>query len=257
MNKMTIGKDGKTSEMRRTGRGWRKPVAQFGEKVCFRKIGEDGVSSFASRMTQGIFVCHHDRTGAVLCITKNGVVQSKSWTRQTLSDAWESTNWEGLCGTPWQMVAPELKLTKKVTADKEGAGPPLPRIAVERAPEVEPRRSCVLSADIEAHGHTGGCPGCAALASHGKATKPHNDECRERIRTIIERTLTGKARIHAYKDRIAGTERVKERKRAQVERDAGDGPRVPENRADEQVAFRHADASGGDIRENPSTKRTE
>ena len=29
---------------------------------------------------------------------------------------------EGLCGTPWQMVAPELKWTKKVTADKEGAG---------------------------------------------------------------------------------------------------------------------------------------
>ena len=36
-------------------------MAQFGEKVWFRKIGEDGVSSFASRMTQGIFVGHHDR----------------------------------------------------------------------------------------------------------------------------------------------------------------------------------------------------
>ena len=52
------------------------------------------------------------------------------------------------------MVAPELKLTKKVTADKEGAGPPLPRIMVERAPEVEPRRFYVLSADIEAHGQS-------------------------------------------------------------------------------------------------------
>ena len=39
----------------------------------------------------------------------------------------------------WQMVAPELKLTQRVTADKEGAGPPLPRIAVERTPEAEPR----------------------------------------------------------------------------------------------------------------------
>ena len=70
-------------------------MAQFGENVWFRKIGEDGVSSLASRMTQGIFVGHHDRTGAVLCITKNGVVRGKSWTRQTLSDAWESTNWDG------------------------------------------------------------------------------------------------------------------------------------------------------------------
>ena len=120
MNKMRIGK-------RRKGEwneeNWSKPMAQFGEKVWFRKIGEDGVSSFASRMTQEIFVGHHDRTGAVLCITKNGVMRGWSWTRQTLSEAWESTNWEGLCGTPWQLVARELKLTKKVTADKEGAGP--------------------------------------------------------------------------------------------------------------------------------------
>ena len=115
MNNMRIGKDGKTSE---TEENWSKMEkandAIWREKVWFRKIGEDGVSSFASCMTQG---------GAVLCITKNGVVQGKSWTRQTLSDARESTNWEGLCGTPWQMVAPELKLTKKVAADREGAGP--------------------------------------------------------------------------------------------------------------------------------------
>ena len=67
MNKMRIGKDGKTSEIRRTGRRWRKPMAQLGEKVWFRKIGEDGVSSFAkshdstnlcwpSRQNSGSFV---------------------------------------------------------------------------------------------------------------------------------------------------------------------------------------------------------
>ena len=128
---------------------------------------------------------HNDRTRTNIHITKSRIVQGKSWTRHILSDAWESMNWEGLCGTPWQMSAPELKLTKKVTAEKRGAGPPLPRIVVERAPEVELRRFYVLSADIEAHGHTGRCPGCAALASHGKATKPRNDECRSRIRTII------------------------------------------------------------------------
>ena len=156
-------------------------------------------------MTQGIFVGHHDRTGAVLCITKNGVVRGNSWTRQTLSDAWESTNWEGLCGTPWQMVAPELKLTKKVTA---AAGPHCEGLWWKELRRLT-RRFYVVSADIEAHGHTGGSPGCAALASLGRAIKPHDDECRERIRTIIERSLTGKARMTAYKDRIAETERVR------------------------------------------------
>ena len=181
-------------------------------------------------------------------------MRGRSWTRQTLSDAWESTNLEGLCGTPRQMVAPELKLTKKVAADKE-RDPPLPRSVVERTPEVEPRRFYVLSGDIEAHGHTGGCPGCAALASHGRATKPHKDECRERIRTIIERTLTGKARMNAYKDRIAETERVKERKRVRVERCAGGVPMEPRNRDDEQMAVRHADASGGDIHHRQPARR--
>ena len=74
---MRIGKDGKTSELRRTGRRWRKSMAQFGENVWFRKIGEDGVSSFASRMTQGIFVGHHDRTGAVLCTSKIELCEGK------------------------------------------------------------------------------------------------------------------------------------------------------------------------------------
>ena len=59
-------------------------------------------------------------------------------TRQSPNDAWDATNWGGLFGTPWQMVAPELKLTKEVTADTEGAGPPLPRIVVERIPETLP-----------------------------------------------------------------------------------------------------------------------
>ena len=53
-------------------------MAQVGEKGWFRKIGEDGVSLFASRTTQGIFFVHHDRTGVVSCITKNGVVPAKN-----------------------------------------------------------------------------------------------------------------------------------------------------------------------------------
>ena len=132
--------------------------------VRVRLALEEGVSSFASRMTQIIFDGHHDRTGAVLCITQNGVVRSKSWTRQTLSDAWESTN----CGTSWQMVAPELRLTKKVTADKEGVGSPLPRSVVERVPEAETRRFYVLSAYIEAQAHTGGL---SRMSSAGIAWK--------------------------------------------------------------------------------------
>ena len=66
-------------------------MAQFGKKVCSRKVGEDGVSSFASRMTPDIFVGHHDRTGSFLCTTQSGVARDKCWMRQPLSDAWDAT----------------------------------------------------------------------------------------------------------------------------------------------------------------------
>ena len=64
--------------------------------------------------------------------TKNEVVRGTNWIRQTLRDVWESKNLEGLCGIPWQMLGPELKLTKKVEVDKEGVGFSLLRIMVER-----------------------------------------------------------------------------------------------------------------------------
>ena len=60
--------------------------------------------------------------------------------------------------------------------------------------------------------------------------------------------------MNEYKDRIAETGRVKERKRARVERGAGDVPLEPGNRDDEQMAVRHADASGGDITEKPAPR---
>ena len=70
----------------------------------------------------------------------------------------------------------------------------------------------------------------------------HRNECQKRIRAIIERTLTGKARINAYKDKVAEAEQVKKSKRARVERGAGGVLMEPGN--EEQLADRHVVASG-------------
>ena len=141
-------------------------MVQFGEKIWFHKIGVEGINSSRKRRIQGIFVGHHDRTRAIPCIAKSGIVRGQK-------------------------------------SDK------------------------------------------ADFAPQGKVTEPCRDEFRERVGMTVEKTLTGEARIDTCKDRIAETERVKERKRARVERGAGDG-----DKDDEQVAVRHADASGGYIIEN-------
>ena len=64
----------------KTGRRWKKSVAQFGDEELI---------SFVKRIIQGMFVCHRDRTRTILHITE-GIVRGRSWTRQILSDAWES-----------------------------------------------------------------------------------------------------------------------------------------------------------------------
>ena len=74
------------------------------------------------------------------------------------------------------MMNPELKLTKRVTADEEGTRFIMPRIVVERPREVERGRFYVLSADIEAYGHVGSCLGYELLESQGEATKKCRNE---------------------------------------------------------------------------------
>ena len=66
----------------------------------------------------------------------------------------------------------------------------------------------------------------------------------------MERTLAGEARMKTYKDRIAERQGVREKRRARIERGTWDMPEEPGNKNDEQVAVRHADASGGYIIEN-------
>ena len=46
-------------------------------------------------------------------------MRGKSCTRQTLSDAWDATNFDGLCGTLWQMVAPEFEVERKSQLTKK------------------------------------------------------------------------------------------------------------------------------------------
>ena len=108
---------------------------QYLEKVFFRRIGEDGGSTFASRMTEGRFIGYHDRTGTVLAMTAEGVCRGKSLTRQTVQDAWEPIDFTKLYGLPWHLVKKETALPKPITADKEAAGPPLPPRKFERSPE--------------------------------------------------------------------------------------------------------------------------
>ena len=59
---------GKTPDQRRTGKRWRRQVVEFVEKAAFLPVAarrEGRVAGDAERMMDGIFVGHHERTGAI------------------------------------------------------------------------------------------------------------------------------------------------------------------------------------------------
>ena len=84
--------------------------------------------------------------------------------------------------------------------------------------------------EVEAEDSTS-CPWTLKLTEAAQAVQRSHrmEERQSHIMTNAEsesersfRTLTGKARMNAYKDIIAETERVKKRRRVGVERGAGD-----------------------------------
>ena len=185
----------------RTGRRWRQSMTQFGEEELI---------SFVIRIIQGIFVGHHDRTRAIPYIANSKIVRGKSWTRQTLSDAWESTIREALFGNPWhrrlQMMVTETELATEVE----------PEIVAGKPPEVsvEDPTSCLRILKLTEMSEVVWDTRCLLCMekrqNHVKMNSENNSE----------RLLSGEARMEKRKERIAETQRVRERKRTRIERGA-------------------------------------
>ena len=61
---------------------------QFLEQIHFRKLGEDGLSNYTSRMSVRRFVGYHEGAGAVLDMSPEGVFRGKNASKMTLAQAW-------------------------------------------------------------------------------------------------------------------------------------------------------------------------
>ena len=94
LSRHRVGKDGKTAERRRTGRDWKRPTMQFGERVHFRpavtrtEVKRKG--SLAMRMEEGRYLGHHGRTGSILVITEKGVQRATAARRLPEEERWSA-----------------------------------------------------------------------------------------------------------------------------------------------------------------------
>ena len=75
VNRYKVGDDGKTPEQRRTGKMWRKPALEFGERVMIREAQtaqQRHRNAFEAKMIYGRYIGHHGRTGSLLVLNEDG-----------------------------------------------------------------------------------------------------------------------------------------------------------------------------------------
>ena len=71
--RLTVGSEGRTPEQRRCGKQWRRTSLLFGEHCFFKRAQTKAIQGADDRMTRGVYIGHHERTGAVLLLTPEGV----------------------------------------------------------------------------------------------------------------------------------------------------------------------------------------
>ena len=79
--------DGRTPDQRRCGKTWKRPVVEFGESVHFRPVGENNaLRGGDQRMLRGVNVGHHERSGAAIFLTPDGVKRGTRIARKLIGE---------------------------------------------------------------------------------------------------------------------------------------------------------------------------
>ena len=129
----------------------------------------------------GIFVGHHERTGASLFLSERGLLRGTRVQRKTADQQWDNEFIRKCRGVPWMLIGEEPEVRPPMNA----VAMPLPE-AIVRTPQQ--RRRYILKQDVARYGPTPECEVCPALAAGAqRVTKPHSDECRARIDELMQR----------------------------------------------------------------------
>ena len=134
VNRLLVGKDGKTQYERCRGKSSTVLGLEFGEKLFYKKKIGNKMDKISSRWELGIFVGVRAKSGELWIATKEGVVKARSVRRLPMSTRWteDSVNWVKY--VPWHLYKdhanadgdiPEDKLVEPEPACKQNGFPRL------------------------------------------------------------------------------------------------------------------------------------
>lgn len=184
LNRFEVSNDGKTAYERFKGRKARVHGIEFGEAVHWRRLPERGpLGKLESLWGDGIYLGVKGKTGEIIVGDKSGVFKTRTVRRKALEDRWRAETANLVTGVPWK--------TSENDKDADGEDYEVIRLGTSfaerpscaEAPSSIPRNAPITKHELEIHGYTSKCPGCAAILK-GTSRQGHSEACRKRFNDI-------------------------------------------------------------------------
>ena len=105
MNRLEVGKDGKTAYERVKGKRARVLGIEFGEKVLYKRKSKDKMEKVNPRWEYGIFVGVRRKSGEVWLATKDGVKRARAVRRIPKEERWSDDTVDWVKHVPWNTGA--------------------------------------------------------------------------------------------------------------------------------------------------------
>ena len=132
--------DGRTPDHRRCGKTWKRLVVEFGVSVHFRPVGENNaVRGGDQRLLCGVYVGHHDRSGAAIFLTPDGVERGTRLARMLEHERWDRVFSATCVEVPWQLRPDQRNLVRLVVLVAEADQCVAPVIVMLAAPRTNRR----------------------------------------------------------------------------------------------------------------------
>ena len=191
LNRLEVGKDGRTAYERVKGKKATVLGVEFGEKLLCKVKFQGAQAKIEARWEPGIFVGVRQRSGEMWVSVKGKVFAVRSVRRLPVDERWGPDCVKWVDRVPWNKYkdaedadgeVPEEMLVEPISGESRGTED---GVVVIQTRKVPPRQFHIRKDDAERHGYTRGCAGCSSWF-RGSTRQPHSEACRNRFRELLK-----------------------------------------------------------------------
>jgi hypothetical protein len=238
INRMEVGKDGKTSYERNKGKRSTVLGVEFGEKMMVKKFAKTKMEKLNPRWYYGIFVGVKRSSGEIFVSTQDGIKKARSVRRLPVEKRWCEDCIEWVKFVPWNKYRgddeadgeiPEEALRdpfvrRDEAPDVRPGGEGQPGAITIKMRQPPPRAFYISKQNIKDHKYTRGCPGCGSVFKGG-SRQPHNELCRARFEELLKddaRVKNAKRKQEEYEDKVVKKAKDKKERKKRGREEEGE-----------------------------------